>query len=176
MSQAYNHAKWCLAKAQKEIDECKKQGKRQKHRGLVQINPNIDSSKSHIEKAQHNLQATEYLKKGKFADISVGTLFYSVYHCFLAITSKFGYESKNQTCTVALVEWLIEEKKINLDMKFVELLKSEEADREESGVAIRIREEYTYGMDIKVKDEKKINDLIKTCKELIDKTKSIVFE
>ena len=53
---------------------------------------------------------------------------------------------------------------------------SEETDKEESGVAIRIREEYTYGMDIKVKDEKKIDELIKICKELIDKTKNIVFK
>ena len=68
------------------------------------------------------------------------------------------------------------EKKINLDMKFVGFLKSEETDKEDSGVAVRIREEYTYGMDIKVKDEKKIDELIKICKELVDKTKDIVFK
>ena len=175
MSQSYNHVKWCLAKAKKEIEEYKKQGKRPKHRGLIEIKPNVEAAKQHLEKAQHNLQATEYLKKGKFADVSASTLFYSMYHCFLAIASKFGYESRNQTCTIALIEWLIEEEKININKKFVELFKSED-DSEESGTAIKIREEYTYSMNIKVKEEKKIDELIKACKELVDKTKDIVYK
>ena len=175
MSQSYNHVKWCLAKAKKEIEEYKKQGKRPKHRGLIQIKPNAEASKHHLEKAQHNLQATEYLKKGKFADVSVSTLFYSMYHCFLAIVSKFGYESRNQTCTIALIDWLVDEEKINIDKKFVELFKSED-DSEESGTAINIREEYTYSMNIKVQEEKKIDELIIKSKELIDKTKDIVYK
>ena len=175
MSQSYNHVKWCLAKAKKEIEEYKKHGKRPKHRGLIQIKPNVESAKQHLEKAQHNLQATEYLKNGKFADVSVSTLFYSMYHCFLAIASKFGYESRNQTCTIALIEWLIDEEKINIDKKFVELFRSED-DNDGFGTAIKIREEYTYSMNIKVKEEKKIDELIKSCKELVDKTKDIVYQ
>jgi uncharacterized protein (UPF0332 family) len=175
MSQASNHVKWCLAKAQKEIEECEKLGKRPKHRGLAQIKPDVEKAKKHLEKAEHNLQATEYLKKGKFADLSAGTLFYSIYHCFLAIAVKFGYESKNQACTVALTEWLIEEGKISLDKKFVDLLKSEDSEKNQIGFAINIREEYTYGADISLKDEKKVDELIKTSKELIDKTKDIIF-
>ena len=175
MSQAHNHVKWCLAKALKEIEELEKLGKRPKHRGLVQIKPDIETAKSHLEKAQHNLQATKYLRKGKFADISASTLFYSMYHCFLAIASKFGYESQNQTCTVALVEWLIEDGKIELDKIFVELLKPEDLAKENSGTAIRIREEYTYGLSIGVKEKNKIDELIKTSERLIDKTKDIVY-
>jgi len=175
MSQAHNHVKWCLAKAQKEIEEYKKQGKKPKHRGIIQIKPKIDAAKKHLEKAQHNLQATEYLKKGKFADISASTIFYSMYHCFLAIALKFGYESRNQTCTIALIECLIEENKINLDKKFIELFKSEETDKEKSGTAINIREEYTYGFGIDIRDEKEIDELIKNSKDLLDKTKDIVF-
>lgn len=174
MSQANSHIKWCLAKAHKEIEECKKQGKRIKHRGLILKVPNLEIAKQHLEKAQHNLQATEYLKKGKFADVGASTLFYSMYHCFLAIASKFGYESRNQTCTIALIEWLIEEKKISLDKKFVELLKTEE--KEETGIAIKIREEYTYGLNINVEEGNQINELIKNCKELMDKTKEIVLK
>ena len=172
MPQAHNHVKWCLAKAQKEIEEYKKLGKRAKHRGLIPIKQDIEAAKQHIGKAEHNLKATEYLKKGKFADVSAGTLFYSMYHCFLAIASKFGYESRNQTCTVALVEWLIEEQKIYLDKKFVELIKPDE----ESAEAIKIREEYTYGLETQVREEEKISELISLSKELIDKTKGIVFK
>ena len=43
MSRASNHLKWCLNKAKMEIEECKKQGKKIKHRGLFEINPDIAS-------------------------------------------------------------------------------------------------------------------------------------
>lgn len=36
MSQASKYVQWCLHKAKKEIEECKKLGKRAKHRGLLQ--------------------------------------------------------------------------------------------------------------------------------------------
>ena len=37
MSQASKHVDWCITKAEREIEECKKLGKRLKHRGLVKI-------------------------------------------------------------------------------------------------------------------------------------------
>ncbi len=37
MSQASKQVEWCLSKAKKEIEECKKLGKRAKHRGLLKI-------------------------------------------------------------------------------------------------------------------------------------------
>jgi hypothetical protein len=41
---------------------------------------------------------------------------------------------------------------------------------------IDLREDYTYGVQISVKDEAKLNDLKKICKELIDITKQIIYE
>ena len=41
---------------------------------------------------------------------------------------------------------------------------------------IGLREDYTYGVKILVKDETKINELKKTCKELVDLTKQIIYE
>lgn len=38
MSQASKHVGWCLKKANKEIEECKKFGKKLKHRGLLKVN------------------------------------------------------------------------------------------------------------------------------------------
>ena len=46
MSQHTKQIEWCLKKAKKEINECKKQGKRLKHRGLLKINPNIEEAKN----------------------------------------------------------------------------------------------------------------------------------
>ena len=172
MSQASKHLEWCLKKAEEEIEECKKKGLKPKHRGLLKIEPNTEEADKHIKKAEHNLAVTEYLLKGGFTDTSIGTIFYTMYQCFLAITSKFGYETANQTCTIALIEYLKEERKINLDDRFIKYFKYEEENKES---VIDMREDYTYGTDIKV-DKTKINFFIKECKELIDNTKEIIYK
>ena len=55
MSQASKHVDWCLNKAKREIEECKKQGKRPKHRGLLKSNPDLEEAGKHLAKAEHNL-------------------------------------------------------------------------------------------------------------------------
>jgi len=169
MSQTSKHVEWCLKKARKEIDECKKLGKNPKHRGLLKINPNPEEAKKHIEKAEHNLKVTEYLIRGGFTDISVGTIFYSMYQCFLAIAAKFGYDSGNQICTISLTKYLKEEGKISLDEKFIKYFNDEN-----EGGFIGMREDYTYGTKIKA-DKSKIDFFIRESKELIDITKEIIY-
>jgi len=124
MSKASKQVDWCIRKAEKEIEECKKLGKRAKHRGLLKVEVNIEEAKNHIEKAEENLRVVTSFDKNNFGFIVISSLFYSMYHCFLAIAAKFGYESGNQTCTISLIEYLIEEKKISLDLKFVDIKKS----------------------------------------------------
>ena len=176
MSQASNHVKWCLNKAKKEIEECKKLGKRQKHRGLLEINPDIDKARDHIEKAEHNLKAISSFKEIGFSDWSIAAGFYSIYHCFLAITVKSGYESRNQTCTIALIELLKEEGKISIDGKYIDMLKEADIEEVQWSKVTEMREEYTYGAEISVEDGSKIKTLIETCKEIINITKEIVFK
>ena len=48
MSQAANHVKYCLNKAKKETQE----GKR--HKGLVEIEADLEKAATHLEKAEHN--------------------------------------------------------------------------------------------------------------------------
>lgn len=175
MSQASKHVDWCLNKAKKEIEECERLGKRPKHRGLLKIDEDLGEAKKHIEKAEHDLDVTEYLVKGNFLDISVSTVFYSMYHCFLAIAAKFGYESGNQTCTIALIESLKEEGKIDLDKKFIDMFKYREDDEEKKDSIIEMREDYTYSTKRSFNEEK-INELINTCKKLIDISRKIIFE
>ena len=176
MSQADNQVKWCLNKAMKEIEECKKHGKRLKHRGLLKIKPNIDEAAKHIEKAEHNFNAISRFKEIGFSDWSIAAGFYSIYHCFLAIAVKFGYESRNQACTIALMELLKEEGKINIDTKFIEMLKEADIGDIQENKVIEMREDYTYGIDISVEDKTKIEYLVKISKEVIDITKDIVFK
>lgn len=176
MSQAANHVKWCLNKASKEIEECKKLGKRLKHRGLLKAKPDIDEAAKHIKKAEHNFSAISRFKEIGFSDWSIAAGFYCIYHCLLAIAVKFGYDSRNQTCTIALMELLKEEGKISIDQKFIEMLKEADIEEIQESKVIEMREDYTYGIEISVEDETKINDLIRIGKEMIDKTKDIIFK
>jgi len=175
MSQASKHVGWCLNKAKKEIEECKKLGKRPKHRGLLKSDPDLEEAKKHLAKAEHNLSGITKFKEIGFSDWSMSAGFYCIYHCFLAIAAKFGYESANQTCTISLMRFLKENNKIQLDEKFIELLEYEEMENVKEDSVIDLREDYTYGVQISVKDEAKINDLKKICKELIDITKQTIY-
>ena len=176
MSQSSKHVEWCLNKAKKEIEECKKLGKRPKHRGLLKINSNIDEAKKHLAKAEHDFDGITKFREIGFSDWSMSAGFYSIYHNFLAIVAKFGYESSNQTCTIALMRLLKETGKINLDEKFIEALEYEELEESKENSIIELREDYTYGVQITVKDEAKINELKKICKELVDITKEIIYK
>ena len=174
MSRASNQIKWCLNKAKKEIEECEELGKRKKHRGLLKINPDSEIAKKHIRKAQHNLKAINYLLKGNFSDVSINMVFYSMYHCMLAIAVKFGYESRNQTCTISLIEYLKEEGKIDISNRYIDMLKYAEVGEENS--IIEMREELTYGIEISAENKAEINELIDDCTKLIDITKEIVYD
>ena|SRR3989338_558731 len=176
MSQASNHLKWCLNKAKKEIEECKKLGKRLKHRGLLKISPDMESAKKHIKKAEHNISAIRKFKEIGYSDWSIAAGFYSIYHCFLAIGMKFGYESRNQTCTISLIEWLKEEGKIDINQKLIDTLKEADIEELQESKVIEMREDYTYGVEISVEDETKIKDLKESSKEALEYAKKIVFE
>ena len=176
MSQASKHVEWCLNKAHKEIEECKKLGKRAKHRGLLKDNPDLDEAKKHLAKAEHNLDGITRFREIGFSDWSMSAGFYCIYHCFLTIAAKFGYESSNQTCTIALMKFLKETGKIQLDEKFIDLLEYEEMEEVKENSVIGLREDYTYGVQISVKDEAKIKELKKICKELVDITKEIIYK
>jgi uncharacterized protein (UPF0332 family) len=164
-----------LRKAEKEIEECKRLGKRMKHRGLKKIEPKKEEAKDHISKAEENLQFALSLDKNKYGYIAISSLFYCIYHCFLAIATKFGYESGNQTCTVALIEYLKEEGRIDLDNTFIDMLKYKDDQKDQEILSlIDMREEYTYGAEISVADEK-IKYIIEKCREIIEITKSVVY-
>lgn len=56
------------------------------------------------------------------------------------------------------------------------MLKYADIEEVQEDKVIEMREEYTYGAEISVEDETKIEDLIKTCKEMVDVTKEIVLK
>lgn len=168
MSHASNKVKWCLDKAKKELEES------DLHRGLIKTQENIELAQKHITKAEHNLKAAIYFEKGGFSDWSVSAFFYSIYHCFLAILRKFGYESRNQECTMAVIDMLKEEGKIDIDEKFINTLKITKAEEIHESNIIKLREEFQYNTDLNFKEKEEFNKLIELCKEAINKTREII--
>ena len=169
MSHSKNKLNWCLKKAQKELIEG------QKHRGLIITTPNKETAREHIAKAEHYLKATDYLKKGNFSDISTSTVFYSMYHCLLAIAAKFGYESGNQECTFALVSTLIEEGKINFEQSLLDMISQLEI-QEDTQTSVEIREQYQYGTSLSIKDDNLYYKLFSLAQDVLSKTKTIIEE
>ena len=168
MPHASNKVEWCLRKAEKELGELGL------HRGLVKVNGDIELAEKHILKAEHNLKGATYFKKGGFSDWSASAFFYCIYHCFLAILIRFGYESRNQECTIAAIEMLKEAKKIDVDNKLIDTLKINRAEgMHESGI-IRIRENFQYGVELEFKEKEEFDKLVNLCKEAINKTREIV--
>lgn len=168
MSQVENKVRWCLNKAKKEISEGKI------HRGLKEVTADIEEAKNHLNKAEHNFKAVLSFQKTGFPDWSVSAVFYTIYHCFLAIIRKFGYESRNQECTIALIEHLNEQGKVKVSEELIEALKSSDHEERHAETAIALRENFQYGTATEVEDEslKELKDL---CKKSIEETKKIIY-
>ncbi len=166
MSHAKNKVEWCLNKAKKELQEGKK------HRGLLKVDADLEKAREYIVKAERNLKATLYLHRGGFNDWCSSSLFYMIYHCFLAILTKYGYESRNQECTFALIAGLIEDKKITIsldDLDKVTTLNIIET-QESTETATSIREDYQYSTKVSLED-KEYQKLLQLAKNILDKAK-----
>ncbi len=114
----------------------------------------------------------EYLIRGGFNDWAVSTSFYVHYHCLLAILQKFGYESKNQECTFAVIEQLIEQKKINLTKEHLQKISTQDHEEtlQETDI-IGLREFFRYGTQTNYEKEK-IKELLKQSKNFLEKIKT----
>ncbi|MEK6927782.1 MAG: hypothetical protein AABX11_05105 [Nanoarchaeota archaeon] len=168
MSHAKNKVDWCLRKAENELKEGGK------HRGLIEINPDKNKILEHMQKAEHNLKAATEFSKIGYSDWSVSAFFYSSYQCFLAIALKLGYESGNQECTFALIEYLIEEGKIKLDKNLLDKLYLLDIQRnKDSPTGVDIREEYQYGTKLSV-DENLYLELSELSNKILLETKEII--
>ncbi|HLC20366.1 MAG TPA: HEPN domain-containing protein [Candidatus Nanoarchaeia archaeon] len=97
-----------------KIKKCLDEGKRggERHQGLIKIKPNSDRANEHVRKALRNFEAITDFRNTGHSDWSASAAFYTLYHGLLAILAKKGYESRNQSCTFAMIESLLEEKKL----------------------------------------------------------------
>lgn len=136
---------WCIRKAEK---------KGRKHKGLRIVESNKVKVQEHLEKARRNLKLIDHLIRIEYADWAVSAVFYSMYHCLLAILWKYGYESRNQACTFAAIEKLIAEGRINITIE--ELQNIQESNDNHDETVVDLREYYQYGTETKVEKEKVI--------------------
>jgi hypothetical protein len=88
---------------------------------------------------------------------------------------KFGYESRNQECTIALIEYLKEEKKINLSHELIEAVKAVDTEERHETNIISLRENFQYGTTTSIEDNK-LEELKNLCRQAIDETKKIIYE
>jgi uncharacterized protein (UPF0332 family) len=168
MSRAENVVKWCLNKAKSEIE------KGEMHRGLIEIKPDEKLAWDHVKKAEHNLEAFIYNKEGGFYDWTISIGFYVMYHCCLAILTKFGYESRNQECTLALIENLIEDNKLDEDFrKYLEAIKSAGKDKKEEEQIQQMREKYQYTPIVEI-DIQKVDELLGICQDMLKDAKGVI--
>jgi len=97
--------------------------------------------------------------------------YYAMYHGLLAILYKFGYESKNHECTISTVEYLIEIKKIELDLMDVAFIRTTEQMKPKD--AKSLREEFQYGTKTDVNKEL-LNNLVMGAKEIVEKIEIVL--
>ncbi len=103
------------------------------------------------------------LEKSKKYDWALNVGFYAIYHCFLAILAKQGYESKNQSCSITVLLKLIEDKKLEFDKDLVLQFDTLDVDKEAASPTVRqSRETSTYGVITKVdtKQSERVKELI----------------
>jgi len=147
MSQIDNHLKWCLKDS----------------RRLVKTKPDLELAQKHLKKSEYNYNVLQMLEKLKIYDWALNVGFYAIYHCFLGILSKYGYESKNQLCTITVLLALIEQKKLNLDKDLVMQFDTLDVEKNITNPTVRMeREISTYGVEtsIDMQQLKKIKELI----------------
>lgn len=167
MSHAKNKVNWCLKKAEKDLKET------ERHRGLVKIKPDLNKAREYIKKAEHNLKAAIYFFETEYSDWSASAFFYAIYHSFLAIATKFGYESENQECTFALIYYLLEEDKIDFDKELLDKVATLDSNENKDKIGIKEREFYQYGTKTSIEKET-YERLLELTKEVLSNTKEII--
>ena len=147
MPQIDGRLKWCL-----------KDPKR-----LIKTKPDLDLAQKHVKKSEYNYGVVQTLERLKVYDWALNVGFYAIYHCFLAILAKDGYESKNQSCTIIVLLTLIDEKKLNLDKDLITKFYTLDVEESITNPTVReSREISTYGVEtsIDLGQLKRIKELI----------------
>jgi len=157
-----------------KLEWCLEKGKttKRKHRGLRAVEPDVEESKEHLKKAEHNIDFMEEVKKlGRFNDWVFPAAFYSMYHACLAVLENFGYDSRNQECTFTVLKKLIREGKIGLSSDDIAMIRG-------IGKSINediktLREDFQYGTKVNA-EEQLVEDICDSAKAFVERVKGLL--
>ena len=92
-----------------KVRRCLDEGEREleRHKGLRKMTPDQKVAEAHVVKMMLNYNAITDFRDSGHSDWSAIAAFYALYHGLLAILAQRGYQSRNQSCTFALIEELI---------------------------------------------------------------------
>ncbi|MBI4150974.1 hypothetical protein HY492_02505 [Candidatus Woesearchaeota archaeon] len=156
-----------------KLKKCFDEGKRgdERHQGIRMIKQAADVVPGHLAKAVHNFEAMTVFHDLQYSDWSASASFYALYHGLLAILAQRGYESRNQSCTFALVEDLITKDDVKhltlADLKDI-FDKDVAVDLAHSNKILDIRERMQYSTRTALAEEE-FQILKKRTKALFDK-------
>ncbi|MCX6750476.1 MAG: HEPN domain-containing protein [Candidatus Pacearchaeota archaeon] len=154
-----------------KLKDCFKSGERgERHKGLRKIKPEESLIKGHLKKAIHNFNAMDEFNRMGFSDWSASASFYCLYHCLLAILAKSGIESRNQSCTFAFTEKMIEDKKLSITKQELNEIFDKDVTENllNSDRILDIRENMQYSIRTSL-EQKEFNILKQRTKVLLDK-------
>jgi uncharacterized protein (UPF0332 family) len=164
MGRIENMVEWCMEKAdEKEPGE---------HRGLKKTSPDRKWSKQQEQKAVSDLDTMQYLYEGGKTDWVAPAAFYAMYHALLAILALEGYESRNQECTIALIEKLVQDDNIDLDEKYITKIRSVQSEEEDVKT---VREEMQYGAKTEL-EEARCQRIMDNARTFVDRVRVILAE
>lgn len=160
--------KECFREAKKEVE------KGNKHKGLLFIQPDLESAKIYIEKAKESLVLCEIYKERRIDYKIPEEWFYSLYYCALAILSKFGVESRSQKWTAQFLRYLKLKGFLEYENKFIDMITVHKEKGKESEVDKR--EEARYNPVIKIEEVFIRYDAMSSlCQKAISQAKEVVF-
>lgn len=156
-------------KLKKCFVEGQKSGER--HQGLRRIKPSLDVAREHLAKSIHNFEAMTTFYDLHYSDWSASAAFYALYHGLLAILAQCGYESRNQSCTFALIgDFIIKGTITTISLADLKEISDRDvtADLTHSNKILDIRERMQYSTKTSLAEEE-FQILKKRTKELFDK-------
>jgi uncharacterized protein (UPF0332 family) len=159
-----------------KLKNCLKEGEKgERHKGLREIPVSSEAISGHVVKAIHNFNAIEVFHRVGYSDWSASASFYSLYHLLLALAAKSGFESRNQSCTFALIEDLIERKEISLTREELKEIFDQDVteDLQHSDKILDIRENMQYSIKTSL-NEQEFLSLKERTKILFDKLRKEV--
>src|SRR3989344_3664764 len=136
------------------------------------INNNKELVDAHLKKARHNLAFYKLNKRyKKFNDWLIVTLYYSLYHCALALITNRDYSSKNHYATILI---LIKEYSITIDE--AKLLNELSINKEDAELYTNLkgdRHNASYATNIKFSRET-IKDYENQVLDFVNKTEELM--